>query len=287
MANWKDEEVFQLVDCWGDDVIQSQLEGCKRNKQVYEKISKAMQAKGYSRDAVQCREKVKKLKGEYRKIKDKHNKTGTGRKKWKFFDVLDSALGNKPATKPPLLIDTLADGESEQLQREEDECSVQEITEAGYSSSSSVDTPRKMDETKGTIAPSEVKDESKEGLGIDVKSKQDLKPSKKRGRDDRMEKIMSGIVDKVMKSQEESDRKFLALEEKRIRLEEHQMEREERMKREEREFQLRMMSMLMGGSRPTPQCGSASSYPSYLSQFGHTFYSDSSYGNQDFEGTED
>ena len=89
MTTWRDEEVFQLVDFWSDDVIQHQLEGCKRNKDVYEKFSKCMQ-KGYIKSAVQCREKINKLKGEYRKIKDQHNKTGTGRKKWKFYDVLDS-----------------------------------------------------------------------------------------------------------------------------------------------------------------------------------------------------
>ena len=58
-----------------------------------------------------------------------------------------------------------------------------------------------------TIALSEVKDESKEDLDINVKSKQDLKSSKMRGRDDRMEKIMSEILDKVMKSKEESNKK--------------------------------------------------------------------------------
>ena len=114
MTTWRDEEVFQLVDFWSDDVIQCQLEGCKRNKDVYEKISKLMQEKGYTKTAVQCREKIKKLKGEYRKIKDQHNKTGTGRKKWRFHDALDSVLGNKPATMPPELVDTLADSEKEE-----------------------------------------------------------------------------------------------------------------------------------------------------------------------------
>ena len=75
------------MDFWSDDVIQCQLEGCKRNKDVYKKISKLMQEKGYTKTAVKHREKIKKLKGEYRKIKDQHNKTGTGRKK-RFYDAL-------------------------------------------------------------------------------------------------------------------------------------------------------------------------------------------------------
>ena len=39
-SNWKDCEVLCLLDIWGDDLVQSQLEGCKRNKQIYERISK-------------------------------------------------------------------------------------------------------------------------------------------------------------------------------------------------------------------------------------------------------
>ena len=62
---WKDEEVYKLIELWGEDVIQSQLEGCKHNKEVYEKISKSMKAAGYNKSRDQCRDKAKKLKSEY------------------------------------------------------------------------------------------------------------------------------------------------------------------------------------------------------------------------------
>ena len=52
---------------------------------------------------------MKKLKSDYRKIKDKHNKTGRGRLNWRFFDALNSVLGHKPATKPPVVLDTSED----------------------------------------------------------------------------------------------------------------------------------------------------------------------------------
>ena len=51
--------------------------------------------------ADQCNSKIRKLKLEYRKIKDSRNKTGTGRKEWKFFDAMDAVLGHKPAIEPP------------------------------------------------------------------------------------------------------------------------------------------------------------------------------------------
>ena len=36
--NWTDAEVFQLISCWAEEGIQEQLEGCKRNKHVYERL---------------------------------------------------------------------------------------------------------------------------------------------------------------------------------------------------------------------------------------------------------
>ena len=92
-----------------------------------------------------------------------------------------------------------------------------------------------------------------------------------------MERMMSEMMDKVIKVQEESDRNFLELEEKRMRLEEYQLKREER---DEREFQLRM-SMLMAGS-PVPLAG----YPPYLDlpRYGHSFmYADDKYNHEGFE----
>ena len=50
--------------------------------------------------------KIKKLKGEYKKEKDRHNKTGEERTTWDYFDAMDSILGHRPATRPPIVIDT-------------------------------------------------------------------------------------------------------------------------------------------------------------------------------------
>ena len=44
--------------------------------------------------------KVKKLRQEYKKIKDNHNLTGRGRIQWKYFEKLDKILGTQPATRP-------------------------------------------------------------------------------------------------------------------------------------------------------------------------------------------
>ena len=56
---WSDEEVKELIAIWGEEGIQSQLDGTTRT-------------------AVQCREKLKKLKSEYRRAKDHNNRSGRG-----------------------------------------------------------------------------------------------------------------------------------------------------------------------------------------------------------------
>ena len=63
----------------GDKIIYKhkvQLEDCKRNQVVYEKIAKEVHDAGYDRTYQQCRDKIKKLRGEYKKVKDKKKKTG-------------------------------------------------------------------------------------------------------------------------------------------------------------------------------------------------------------------
>ncbi|KAI9538433.1 hypothetical protein NQZ68_014177 [Dissostichus eleginoides] len=44
-----------------------------------------------------CRDKIKKLKQDYKKIKDHNNKRGNGRKTSKWYDRLDALLGHRPS----------------------------------------------------------------------------------------------------------------------------------------------------------------------------------------------
>ena len=39
MAVWTDEETTKPIELWGEEDIQAMLEGCKRNKAVYENIA--------------------------------------------------------------------------------------------------------------------------------------------------------------------------------------------------------------------------------------------------------
>lgn len=73
-SNWGKEETLKLIALWGEEDVQAQLEGCRSNRQVYEKIAREMQAANYTRTFLQCREKLKKLKAEYRAVVNKKHK---------------------------------------------------------------------------------------------------------------------------------------------------------------------------------------------------------------------
>ena len=68
-TTWSDEESLKLIELWGDEETQALLEGFSLNKHVYEKIAARMVEAGFERNMVQCRDKIKMLKGEYKKFK--------------------------------------------------------------------------------------------------------------------------------------------------------------------------------------------------------------------------
>ena len=85
-AVWVDVEVDALLGIWGEEDVQSRLDGATRNIRVFETIASRLQDLGYKRTAVQCREKIKKLKGEYRKIHTHNNLTDRNRKTIRHLD---------------------------------------------------------------------------------------------------------------------------------------------------------------------------------------------------------
>ena len=105
-TSWTDKEIKALINIWGEDNIQEELDGAVRNSVIYSSISKKMYDMGFVRDWKQCRTKIKNLKKEYRQVKDHNGETGRGRKTCKFYTELDSILGHRPASTPAVLIDT-------------------------------------------------------------------------------------------------------------------------------------------------------------------------------------
>ena len=66
----------------------------RHNQEVYDRIAAKLCEAGYNWTGKQCREKVKKLRSEYRKVKDKRSKTGEGRfPEWDYFGAIDRFSG--------------------------------------------------------------------------------------------------------------------------------------------------------------------------------------------------
>ena len=59
---------FRLIQVWGEEGIQEQLEGAKQNKHIYEELVEDLVIYGIQKTGEQCRTKVKKLRQEYKKI---------------------------------------------------------------------------------------------------------------------------------------------------------------------------------------------------------------------------
>ena len=68
-TNWIDAEVMKLIKLWGEQGIQEQLEGSRRNKHVYTKLSSELAKHGIEKSGEQCMCKVKTLHQEYTKLK--------------------------------------------------------------------------------------------------------------------------------------------------------------------------------------------------------------------------
>ena len=181
----------------------------------------------YDRTFQQCREKTKKLRQEYKKVKDKIKETGQeGRRyliaKFEYFEVLDAFLANRPATQPKVVIDSLADQctskANDDLSDSDDSLQSPEITTAGNSTTTlieSSDDATVVKFTEGSNAKSDAKAKEDE----DTKPQVDVKPivSKKKNRKRQIEMIqdtMKGMIKQVVDAQKESDQKFADLEEK-------------------------------------------------------------------------
>ncbi|RXM33887.1 Trihelix transcription factor GT-2 [Acipenser ruthenus] len=97
MQAWDADEVQALVTLWCDRSVQGELASSVRNEKIYAKLAADLKELGYNRSLKQCQEKIKKLKQEYKKIKEHNSKSGADHKKGKYYDIVDSVLGHRPA----------------------------------------------------------------------------------------------------------------------------------------------------------------------------------------------
>lgn len=93
---WTDSEVQALLAFFGTEEIQRGFTGSRRNETIYRDISAHLSSLGIHHTAKRCREKIKKLKQTYKKLKDYNNRTGSDIKINKWYGQLDAILGHRP-----------------------------------------------------------------------------------------------------------------------------------------------------------------------------------------------
>ena len=125
VVNWTDTEVFQLISCWAEEGIQEELEGFKRNKHIYERLSRSLAKHNIEKMSEQCHTKVKKLCQEHKD--ERQAKSNRLQKKWmeiRYQTRWDT--GCTDLNSPPVLLETL-DPQPILSDYDSDEADVEEV----------------------------------------------------------------------------------------------------------------------------------------------------------------
>ncbi|KAG8438372.1 hypothetical protein GDO86_008886 [Hymenochirus boettgeri] len=273
-SNWSDPEVVELLQLWGNESVQMELESCLRNQHVFNRIADVLREKGIHRTGDQCREKIKKMKLEYRRLKDNSKTLRSGRA-WKFYEVMDrvlthrrtlsyGSLGNGGVLSQPLLQGPLSEGfhthfaqqygqhpELMEIKCEEVQSDVQCLTPEPPPSMTYIqDSGGEQDEEehavidRGTsespISRVEVPGDASVSPSGFSESNMPGSSGQSRGqrlwRKRQMREPLEDLVAQMLEVQRLSEERFLQFEERR--LEQEQEAEERRMRMEERRLQL-------------------------------------------------
>lgn len=196
---------------------------------------------------------------------------------------MNEVLGNRPATRPTVVIDTLEPPDVEQSGEEVPTVDGTEIADViDVEGEKMAGDNTKQDDGGDTITGEKLDQDDVKVEQVENKPKvKKERQKKRRTREDKFEKALDIIIEKVTTAQKDSDEMFTKLEEKRMKLDEQLMsmedrrwredrEREERQRREEREFQLRMMMLLQQGGMGSQLA------PSFASPYNYSLHNSSS-----------
>uniref|UniRef100_A0A1A7WQS0 C2H2-type domain-containing protein n=1 Tax=Iconisemion striatum TaxID=60296 RepID=A0A1A7WQS0_9TELE len=92
--SWSKKEVHALLVYWADPSVQQDLLLKVRNDAVYNSLSAKLASLGFNKSAQECKDKIKKLKQNYRRIKKRQN---MGWSRTTQFGILDEAPILQPA----------------------------------------------------------------------------------------------------------------------------------------------------------------------------------------------
>ncbi|XP_047226946.1 ATP-dependent (S)-NAD(P)H-hydrate dehydratase isoform X1 [Girardinichthys multiradiatus] len=260
---WSDIETRTLLNIWGEQDIQTALDGNFRNSFVYRDVSRRLGAMGFERTPEQCRVRIKSLKRQYLLAKEGNlRNNGQYHKICKFYDIMERILSNRPPLDPHELIDSGAGVEEAGDGLDEDGEDAQD----GYSESTgecpypaetevkleypTVPIPIPVKVTVGNNSTS-AKPTNSSQLAGNLPARTP-KRTRKRRSNFPMEKLMEQFLEQSAQAEDNF-----------YRMEEQRLQAEDRRREAEHARELHMLQMLaqMFSGRPS----SSSSSPSKLS----------------------
>ena len=243
-ASWSDSEVRALLAIWAEDTVQQELETAKRNKAIFDEISRKLLESDIRRDWKQCRAKIKNLKTLYKKTVDGNKISGGSRVTCKFFDYLDKILGNRPATHPPNVLES--SGSDHHLQEDinteaEVGCSEKSAEDLSIPdcSDDTIDDGHELDESEDATCPNTLASSDPE-KGESKLTKIPRK-TKKREKVELTEKVMESTMKKFCEYQKESEERFMKWEEERMKM---MLEEEKKQREEDRRHEVHLFSLI-------------------------------------------
>lgn len=103
---WSTSEVECLLEIWSNESIQGQLDKTHRNAEIFGRISAYLSSHGHQRSLDQCRDKVKKLRLQYQKVRDSLRRSGSSseeKEKFQWYEAVDQIIGHKPTSEPNVI----------------------------------------------------------------------------------------------------------------------------------------------------------------------------------------
>eukprot|EP00064_Thunnus_orientalis_P007596 superscaffoldBa00000854_g7618 len=98
LCRWSKREVQALLTLWANPAIQKELLLNMRNENVYTRLSEKLASLGYNKAPKKCREKIKKLKQEYKRIMSaNHRSRSNSIRTSVWFAIMDDVLSSQAA----------------------------------------------------------------------------------------------------------------------------------------------------------------------------------------------
>ncbi|XP_065426803.1 zinc finger protein 263-like isoform X1 [Chrysemys picta bellii] len=110
-ASWSLEHSQMLVNLWCEASKTVDFSKSTRNDHLYQQISQKLAAVQIFRTSDQCRERIKRLKREYRKTRDKNRSSGNSPMTCPFYEDFDRVLSSAPSLEPTAFHDDLVSRE--------------------------------------------------------------------------------------------------------------------------------------------------------------------------------